>query len=377
MQKKPPRLVRLKSKLGSIALLIVAGILFPLLIIELAAWIKPDLIPPEIKSSIFQVEPPFKAMVPDRELGYKFAPDLADFPVSLENNSFTYTISTVSLGYDEIGFRDDGVEGDPYAVVIGDSFANCAGVELDACWVELFESETNKDFVNLSVLGYTPQQEYRMLVEYGLPLEPELVLWVFYANDVKDAWRFHYFGSGAARAGEFWESPLKSWLAQHSAVYTTLSFFWYNRYFFSQLGRAGGAGAPNSPEEIWWLANTDLTIPELVEGFALTQATILAANKQTTANGSNSKFMVVILPFREQVYGDPKLHPRFDSLNETLMDFLRQNEIAAVDLTTALREKAKRESAPLYFSQDIHLNERGNRIVAELLQQQLESVIAP
>lgn len=352
--------------------LLVMGILFPLLLIEVAAHLAPGLIPSEVRSSIFQVDPPYNVLSPDDELGYKFTPDIADYPVSLENQS--YPISTVSLGYESIGFRDDGIdEGQPLVVVVGDSFANCAGVELGACWVELLEQELDRDFANLSVLGYGPQQEATMLTHYGLPLKPKWVLWVFFANDVKDAWRVSQFGSGAARNTEFWQSPGRTWLVENSALYILGSFFWYNRFFFYNLITADETTRGN-PNLSWWLTNTDLAIPEVAVGFDRAKTAILEANRQTTAQGDETQLVVVILPFREQVYASPHLQARFDHLNESLAEFLQENDIPVIDLTADLRRRAGVEAAPLYFDEDIHLNVKGNEVVAELLKQRLAEV---
>jgi len=370
---KQPIWVKLKSWLSVGLVLIGTGILFPLLMIEVAAHIVPGLIPSEVKTSIFQIDPPYRVLSPDRELGYKFSPDIRDYPVSLDDKY--YTISTVSLGYEGIGFRDDGLAGRrTYAVVVGDSFANCAGVELEACWVELLEQGRDQDFANLSVLGYGPQQEACMLMRYGLPLEPELVLWVFFANDVKDAWRFDHFGSGAAREAEFWQSPVRTWLVENSAVYAFWAFFWYNRYFFYNLLTAG-ENTGGQPNLNWWLAITDLTTPEVAEGFTLTKDAILTAYQQTLLRNPEANFVVVILPFREQVYAGPELQDRFDRLNGQLVDFLQQHEIPVIDLTAELRIRAHQEPEPLYYREDIHLNVRGNEVVTELLQEHLLEIL--
>jgi lysophospholipase L1-like esterase len=325
--------------------------------------------------SVFQNEEdqPLKGLAPDPDLGYKYAPGLHEHPVPFEGDKTrqTYTISTVSLKYDEAGFRDDGLEGQPFAVVIGDSYASCASVELDECWVERLEQETGQDFVNLGVVGYGPQQEQRMLAKYGLSLEPRLVIWTFFANDLNDAWRFDQFGTGAAREGKFWQNPVRGWLARHSTLYTIWSFFWHHRYLFYNTFNADGKIVPRESNTVWWLTYTDLAIPEVGQGFALTQEAILAASDQARRNGVD--FVVLILPFREQVYAASGLHARFDKLNQALADFCRQNDIPIVDLTAALREKAAAEPALIYFSKDIHLNARGNELVAELLGETLSS----
>ena len=120
-----------------------------------------------------------------------------------------------------------------------------------------------------------------MLAYYGLPLKPKLVLWVFFANDLKDAWRFQQFGSGAMKETPFWQNPIRAWLAQHSAVYITFSFFWYNRDFFYRLSQAEKGADPGIA---WWLANIDPAVPEVAQGLDLTEATILEASRQAQAS---------------------------------------------------------------------------------------------
>jgi hypothetical protein len=368
---------KLKSSLGILLSLVIGGCLLPLILVEVVVYWRPTLLPAEIRASIFQTD---QAILPaeqgapliiqDPVLGYKYAPGVTDYRLPLEENT-SFTISTRSLGYEGIGFRDDGLDGEPAVVVVGDSYATCSGVALEACWVEQLEPKVGQDVANLSVIGYSPQQEQRMLAHYGLPLEPKLVLWVFFANDLKDAWRFDRFGSGAAKETAFWQNPGRAWLAQHSAVYTTLSFFWYNRDFFYRLSQAEDGADPNAS---WWLANTDPAIPEVAEGLVLTQATILEASRQTQATGS--QFAVVVLPFREQVYGSPELQRQFDHSIGQLTEFLQQHEVTVIDLTPELRARASLESKSIYFAADIHLNDRGNEWVAELLAQKLPASLA-
>ncbi len=361
-----------KTSLWSTLTLVVVGILVPVIIIEIAAALVPGIVPLEI-SSVFQNEEdqPLKGLAPDPAMGYTYAPGLAAHPVPFEADQAqsTYSISTVSLGYNGVGFRDDGLHGGSFAVVVGDSYASCASVEPEECWVELLERQTGQDFANLGVVGYAPQQEQRMLARYGLPLEPRLVIWTFFANDLNDAWRFEQFGTGAAKEGKFWQNPFKAWLARHSTLYTIGAFFWYNRYLFSNMAQADGEIVPRESNTVWWLTYTDLSIPEVARGFVLTQESLLAARDQARRGGA--EFVMLILPFREQVYADPVLQPRFDRLNQALIEFCRQNEIEVIDLTPALRAEAAAEPALIYYSKDIHLNARGNELVAELVRRQL------
>lgn len=349
------------------------GLIFPLMVIEVAAHLVPNLIPPEI-AAVFQnsQSEELKGLIPDPALGYKYTPGLVDFAVPFEGDGGpgSYAVSTVSLGYEGVGFRDDGLQGEPTAVVIGDSYANCASVSMPACWVELLEQRSGQDVANLGVVGYGPQQELAMLTRYGLPLHPKTVLWVFFANDLNDAWRFDQFGSGNSRSGRFWQNPVQAWLARNSALYTLGAFFWYNRHLFATMTQVNRQNGQPDSNLVWWLTTTNQDIPEVAEGLALTEATLLAARQQVQATSSQTEFVVIIIPYREQVYASLDLQPQLDRLNQTLADFCRQHSLTCIDLTTSLREKAKQEPESIYFRRDIHLNERGNQLVAELMYQQ-------
>jgi hypothetical protein len=361
-----------KTARVSKTILIIVGILFPLCAIELAAHLLPNLIPPEIKV-VFQNEQTqaLKGLMSDEQLGYKYRPQLTDFAVPFENDQGqgVYTISTTSLGYSDVGFRDDGLTAEADTLVIGDSYASCASVAMPECWVELLEKAHQKDYANLGVVGYCPQQELGMLTKYGLPLRPKRVVWVFFANDLDDAWRFDQFGTGGFKGGKFWQNPVKAWLAQNSALYTLGAFFWFNRYLFYNLATADGTTVPRDSNMVWWLTHTDLAIPEVAEGLALTQQTILIASQQTQA--AQAEFVVIILPFREQIYAPANLQPQLDQVNHTLLDFCRQNNLTCIDLLATLRERARQEPESIYFRKDIHLNARGNQLVAEAVGPQL------
>jgi hypothetical protein len=364
-----------KTSFKAIFVLVFMGILCPLVIIEIAAHFAPTLIPDEIRA-VFQnrQEQTLKGLIPDATLGYKYAPGLTNFPVPFETGEGqqTYPISTVSLGFKDAGFRDDGLKGEAFGVVVGDSYTSCASVTNAECWVERIEQATGRDMANLGVVGYGPQQEARMLTKYGLPLQPKLVLWVFFANDLNDAWKFDQFGSEAAQEGQFWQNPLKTWLAQHSALFTLGAFFWINRYLFYNLATFDPPTDPRTANLVWWLTNTDLSVPEVAEGLALTKQAMLEARQRFLAQDNTARFVVVILPYREQVYAPATLQPQLDQLNQSLIDFCQQQNIPWIDLTPMLREQASYEPAPLYFRKDIHLNARGNEIVAKLLTQLLQ-----
>lgn len=349
---------------------IALSVIVTLLLIEIVLYLKPDMIPAQIRTAYFMAGaenyPP--GTIPDDQVGYKFAPNLSDLSVS--HGDRDYTISTSSLGYKGTGFRDDGLDGEPFAVVVGDSITACVGVEQAECWVELLEGQTGRDFANLGVSGYGPDLQLRMLQQYGLPLRPKLVIWVFFANDLIQGWRFKQFGQGGVAGGEFWQNPVRGWLAKHSSIYLTLSYFWYERHFFRHLYSDDPAVAGKATLA-WWLAYSDPAVPEVAEGLERTKQLILQADQQAKAELEDAELVVLIIPFREQLLDSTvPFHSTFNAAGHDLAMFCRQNDIPIIDLTPLVKAQKSHETAELYL-EDSHLTPQGNEVVAEILAKEL------
>lgn len=376
---QPVRAETPKTSFTSIIILVLVSLCFAIFVIEVATRLMPELLPFNIR--IYFIDENYQqwGLTGDPELGFKYAPNLTDFLVPFDDDTgqkSSYPVSTVSLGYVDSGFRDDGLDGEAYAVVVGDSFASCAGVAMESCWVESLEQLTGRDFANLGVISYGAQQNQRMLTKYGLPLKPKLVVWVFFANDPYDTWRFAQFGKAEAKEGRFWENPILRGLMKYSSTFKVLAFFWYNRYFYYNLINRTNETALDESNWIWWQTITSPTDPNAIEGLHLTQQLVLDARQQTLAEFPQAEFVVVIIPTREQVYlTDTALQTQLDALNQNVIDFAQAHNISVIDLSPAMKDAAKKNRSLLYFQHDMHLNPIGNRIVAELLHQRLAEIM--
>ena len=359
---------KFKTILFNLAI-VVLNLIFSLSIVEVFFYFKPDAIPAVIRSEYFISDiatPP--GTKPDLLTGFKYAPAVS---INIPFEGGSYTLTTTTIIDPDTGFRDDGVTSVPYGIVLGDSITACAGVNIENCWVELLEQKTGRDFVNMGVSGYGADLQYRMLKNYGLPLKPKVVLWVFFANDMIQGWRFKEFGQGAITDGEFWDKPIVSWLAKHSNIFLVLSYFWYERNFFQYLYSSNPTIAGNTTLA-WWLAYSDINIPEVREGLERNKYLILKSFQETTEN-TDSKFIVVIIPFREQViYRDEEFRTIFDKGGDSIVSYCQEQNIPVIDLTPAIKEKY---DAEVLFFQDSHLNERGNKVVAEILSQKLKEIL--
>jgi len=70
-------------------------------------------------------------------------------------------------------------------LVLGDSFTWGFGVEEDEIFTEILESmEPRLEVINMGVSGYSTDQEYLLLREEGVKYRPDIVLVMFFENDI-------------------------------------------------------------------------------------------------------------------------------------------------------------------------------------------------
>lgn len=106
---------------------------------------------------------------------------------------------------------------------LGDSVTYGAGVvEADSFVARIrgrLETDHPKRFsvVNLSVQAYSPWQELDLLVEVGLPLEPDVIVHVFCLNDVLEKYQLERFGGYTRGFEPALPAPLE-WSGLYRAV---------------------------------------------------------------------------------------------------------------------------------------------------------------
>jgi hypothetical protein len=313
--------------------------------------------------------------VPDDWLGYKLPPGLDTLLEALPEKP--YRVRTTSLGYAGIGFRSAERDGRPIAALVGDSFTLAEGVSFEESWPQRLAQRTGWNVLNFGLNGYGPPQYTRMLERYALPLEPRLVLWVFCPNDFENAYDFHRAleeGRGAegyrerrptSRADRLWTS-----LREHSFALDTLGAS------LRALKRGRPVTVDTGAVKItahwdYWRRQISVDDPPIREGWEWTQRDLLEA--RDAARQAGAELVVVIVPFREQVYWDlfegrlpgwEEADP--DAPGELVRSFSQEHGIRVLDLAPAFRERA-RPGRQLYFSGDGHWNPEGNAFAAEVI----------
>jgi hypothetical protein len=133
--------------------------------------------------------PPLRVFRPHSEIHYDFAD---------ENEKGTMT-------FDSIGFcnpeRDDPHRSRIDVVALGDSFGCSILLDFGAIWVSQIAARTGLPVLNLGRGGIGPYEYVQLLMNFGLPKNPEVVVMQIYeGNDLRDSRRYHEHVE-AARSG--------------------------------------------------------------------------------------------------------------------------------------------------------------------------------
>ncbi len=224
-------------------------------------------------------------------------------------------------------------------VVIGDSFAEAAQVELPLTFCSKLKDKLNTgkkvywEVVNLGMSGYGTLQEQLALEEFGMAYRPDLViLQVFPLNDVvnnaisganvtnpQDAYR-PYLDPRDDFSTITHLNPGTSWLRRRSAVFRNLflaiqkaSGPWGREMIFpdrkslqahvetrnAEIGWPTGLDLPGEPILFNTFAAEEDQLEMIREGWAATEAAIDRVHA-TTAQG-DARLMVVVIPHAHQL----------------------------------------------------------------------------
>ncbi|HHT9119422.1 MAG TPA: SGNH/GDSL hydrolase family protein [Candidatus Hypogeohydataceae bacterium YC41] len=302
----------------------------------------------------------------DPLLGKKFKPNLN---LTFGAKEHSHSFQTVTLGFTDIGFRDDGINSECFAVAIGDSFTE-GFIDGENVWVELLEKKTGLDFVNMGVGGYCPIQEVRMLKKYGTPLRPKLVLWAFFQNDISESYRVN---KRLREQAEGKGQGVENWLIQHSLACQALQYIGQK---INKVQRGGySSRRPYKDDHLSFFFDMGYAKEEfmsnLQEGWKLTRESLLEA--KAICQNIKAKFVIILIPCKEQSYwhivkGLIKDSENYDidQLNTLMKNFCEEQGITCLDLTPAFQEHAKK-GEQLYYTEDGHWNKEGNHLAAEAI----------
>lgn len=289
-----------------------------------------------------------------------------------------FTVSTESLWGMRGAFRTRRELVDRYVdgIALGDSFTFCFTDEAD-CWVQRLGQLTDRNLINLGVVSTGSVSHQRVMEGFGMPLKPPLVLWQWYGNDANED-----YGLATLRGETTVKStnpappvPEYNWWGNNSAVYMLLKLllgdddqFEASLQFLDRVRATEGDITLAFGRPYLWGA-FDMSQPTNQYGWERSQQAIRDTCSMVQEYGGS--LVIILMPTKEQVYremSEPLLGAEklalLDENYALMLDFCAAEDLACIDLLPVLRTYADEQ---LYFTTDLHLNPRGNEVLAETL----------
>lgn len=391
------------------ALLSVLGLVIALGLVEMLMREFPNWIPPEVR-----VNPParrVKAFVDERYDLRQSDGDLFHYmegkivPMSPHQDR---VVANVHMITDANGFRNSPPEKDAYEIVaLGDSFTRSSGVAL--AWPQILAENTGSDVLNLADVGFGPQDELKVLQQYGLKKHPQWVIMAYFeGNDLYDAAAydqatpFILFRFGRYILGQ----SVAAWQDRRSSAASRVVTSDY-RYPITMMVNHKEFEMVFFPSYISWLSLSGETIT-VSQNYRLVRDTILEV--QESSKAADAKFLLVYVPSKSHVYlpylnnpetvasvftgvsqielddtgflqfTNTKVTPELvrqhmDDQANLLADFAAEHNIYYLDLTPVFQEEAG-SGAQLYYTYDTHWNQLGHNLAAEAINEYLKEMLS-
>jgi hypothetical protein len=308
---------------------------------------------------------------PHPELGALIAPSLDH---AIETLDFTYTLRTDHAGFTNPEPWPDHVD----VAVLGDSMLVGPGVGIEGQFTTLLQQRLNgRTVLNFGLPGAGTEHAYLAYRTYVEPLRPELVIAV-----VGVAWDIDNTLHFARWRTELPESDFTEYRFSYGETHLTRWETMKRRLTKSRLLRAGyGSIKPlfnGTPllEQVTF-ANGDTIFLSTRAQRRLAQSMDRPGvpnlrdlffgpldELRTGVGAAGGRLVVALLPSKEELYG-AEAFPAVLRPVEDVKAELKARQFPILDLYPALRA-AGREKSP-YYRADIHLNELGNRIVADAI----------
>lgn len=297
---------------------------------------------------------------PDNELGYRPQPNIKDFKVSWMKENVSWGYNTDSLGFRNTG-RDYSTAKKYF---IGDSFVFGAWVERDKTFYGIIESALKEPVITLGVGGYGLQQYLTLINNFVLRYHPATVVLGIFANDLErippeSSYKDFYNKVGWNKYES--ESPPykdKSFIAQ---IFKTI-----NNMISSEVVR-------KKLKNGLYLYKRSGINASYIAAFHYVEVETVFLKIIDLTERNDIRLLVTLFPSKESAYKSEylKLFPGDYLDNEEegyarLYKIAEEREIDCVDLTPVFRAHAGK-GEKLYFDQDPHWNESGNKIASDVI----------
>jgi hypothetical protein len=288
----------------------------------------------------------------------------------------------VDYQYDSNGFRNH-AEYDSAAVVLsGDSFVEALLTPVERSVSVRLEERLRRPVYNLGQSNWGPSHQVPALRRFGLPLEPQTVVWFFFeGNDLKDVGVYAgTIGNLEERSRRYDRFTRRSFVRNVLWLVALMT----NRDDRMERRRSCELTRPPSegPGRLYFLyAGEPLTAHDdsLLQA---AQREILVARAETEAAGA--VFVLAFVPTKFRVYADLcEWTEQSDlagwvrnDLPARMAAFAERQDMLFLDLTEPLRA-ASEAGALTYFEDDTHWTPAGHDVVADAVARLLSGRATP
>jgi hypothetical protein len=393
--------------LGNVVLVLL-GLAFALGVVELLLRAFPNLIPPEVR-----VNPPARRITAFIDETYDLRQSDGDLFHYMRGKIVTLSpeedqvLAHVNMITDANGFRNSPPEQATYGIVaLGDSFTRASGVP--SPWPQLLANHTGRDVLNLGDVGFGPQDELKVLQQYGLKKQPQWVIMAYFeGNDLYDAGAYDQATPFIlARFGRYIvDKSIETWHKGQGGTQTETTPNY--RYPITVTINNKDLEMTFFSYYVAWLSVNREAIASS-QNYHLVRETILQV--QELSEAEEARFLLVYVPSKEHVYlpylkddntlasvftdvptteldeagflqftserSTPELiFQHMDDQGNLLADFAAEHEILYLNLTSTFQEEAS-TGAEMYYTFDTHWNQLGHDLAAETINKYIEGILS-
>jgi hypothetical protein len=323
---------------------------------------------PQILSSQWQIRETEKRVkfevIPDPEVGFRLAPLRQQL---IRSHDFSYIRKTDAKGFvnKEPWPKSSGI------IFLGDSLVTGEGVGIEGQFSNLVDQKLpDQTVVNLALPGAGPERQLRIYRKFGIGLDATLVVACLYlASDLQNDVSFHLWRQQPTHISyndfrlsshqRLDDTGIAGRILERSRL---VSMGWESmrRWFNKEDKRfrfADGTEILFDSRKLEFAANVveadDSTLNHMMGSLAQLRSLV---------SQQKAKFLVMLIPSKEEIFGvEPT--PQDRNAVARLRRRLQDSRMPFLDLYPAIRNRGTLHSP--YFSWDIHLNEYGNRLIAE------------
>ncbi len=290
-------------------------------------------------------------------------------------------------------FRKKEIEEGGDIAVIGDSMVFGPLVTESETFPARLQESLGLRVLNLGVISASPciYNEMIKMISIHSRKPPKIIFYSVFANDMNesqsyvrgDQGRLYYWDEEIAHHPHLLFRHYREKILEHSVLYHCLKRFLTFGQVLNTTGNVTESIFFKNKDYSFNFAETPYWIPQIrVASSKEGRENILKLIRegQRTSKSMGSRFVVILMPFKEQIYPpilkesrqitDKEYHkiysPLYDTIYDGILQKFREEAIESIDLRPAFR-KAAREGERLFWTNDGHLTPAGHRVVAEAL----------